>query len=346
MNTSSTCSTNVSEPSLATPRKARPAPADDRHTEMTILLHRRIGTCLRVMLLLFCATGPCAEDAGENVSAAPSSKFANRFRFLSAEGITHFRYIDTGPGRVAIRDACYKLSTRVQLNLKGDGSTFLQARGESGQNFIASYDYTGIGVHRVHWSFNLKSLFLGQKLGKNFELHAGGVEFDRGAGTEVTYADNDGWLAGRLPPGLLAARSSDRTRKGQLDRGLRRDFLQPNVFARFHRLSEQNYVQVLAAKKPGATRDLSVEFDSIQTIRFSGEALHWQKLPLRVVDEGFVEAMRSLLAVDREAQSCGRGLKVFRAPADESAWLVAAGSNYAIREGFARLRNAPCGRTR
>ncbi len=154
-----------------------------------------------------------------------------------------------------------------------------------------------------------------------------------------------GWLEGYR---LVYSRPAHRIAPGKvsLTVGYAGDFLQPNVFARFHRLSEQNYVQVLAAKKPGATRDLSVEFDSIQTIRFSGEALHWQKLPLRVVDEGFVEAMRSLLAVDREAQSCGRGLKVFRAPADESAWLVAAGSNYAIREGFARLRNAPCGRTR
>jgi hypothetical protein len=119
-----------------------------------------------------------------------------RVEFLSADSISHFRYVDTAPGQVSARDLYYKFSTRVQFNLAGDGSTYLQARGESGRSFAASYDYTGIGKHDAYWSFNLKSLYLGQKIGKRFEMQAGGVEFDRGAGSEATYADNDGWLEG------------------------------------------------------------------------------------------------------------------------------------------------------
>jgi hypothetical protein len=130
-------------------------------------------------------------------NSEPNTGFMlRRVQFLSADSVSHFRYVDTAPGQVSARDLYYKFSTRVQFNLAGDGSTYLQARGESGRSFAASYDYTGLGKHDAYWSFNLKSLYLGQKIGKHFEAQAGGVEFDRGAGTEATYADNDGWLEG------------------------------------------------------------------------------------------------------------------------------------------------------
>lgn len=41
------------------------------------------------------------------------------------------------------------------------------------------------------------------------------------------------------------------------------DFLQPNAFARLHRMGEENYIQILASKKLGEYRDFSAEFDSL-----------------------------------------------------------------------------------
>jgi hypothetical protein len=230
-------------------------------------------------------------DAASDASAGGARpKLTNRFRFLTAEAVSHFRYVDAGEGKVTARDVFYKLSSRVQLNIKADGRTYIQARGESGQNFIASYDYTGIGMHDAHWSFNLKSLFIGQKIGKYLEAQAGGIEFDRGAGTEVTYADNDAWLEGyRLT--YLGSSHKILPEKINLTIGYVGDFLQPNIFARLPRMGEQNYVQLLAAKKLGQTRDLSLEFDSIQTIRFTRQGFHWQKMPSRVVDECYIEAI-------------------------------------------------------
>lgn len=243
-------------------------------------------------LLLWAPIAAFSEATASDASAAVLSKprLSNRFRFLTAETVSHFRYVDAAEGKVTARDVYYKLSTRVQLNIKGDGTTYLQGRGESGGNFISSYDYTGVGLHERHWSFNLKSFFLGQKFGKHLEAQVGGIEFDRGAGTEASYADNDGWLEGYR---LFYSGSPRKALPERINvtAGYVGDFLQPNVFARLPRMGEQNYIQILAAKKLGVNRDLSVEFDSIQTIRFTRQALHWQKIPLRVVDEGFLEAM-------------------------------------------------------
>jgi hypothetical protein len=166
----------------------------------------------------------------------------------------------------------------------------LQVRGESGRSFAASYDYTGIGLHQGYWSFNPKSFFLGQKIGHHLEAQAGGIEYDWGAGTEITYADNDGWLEGyRLRylgagPGLLPDRISATI-------GYVGDFLQPNAFARLHRMGDENYVQILAAKKLGKNQDASAEFDSLQSIRYTREAFRWQKLPIPIAPDLTLEAL-------------------------------------------------------
>jgi hypothetical protein len=133
-------------------------------------------------------------------------------------------------------------------------------------------------------------LFLGQKIGHHLEARAGGIEYDWGAGTETTYADNDGWLEGyRLRyigagHGLLPNEIS--TTIGYVG-----DFLQPNAISRLHRMGDENYIQILAAKTIGKNRDFSAEFDSLQSIRYTREALHWQRLHLVVVDEILLEAL-------------------------------------------------------
>lgn len=231
-----------------------------------------------------------AGGASEQTSTStPASFWSHRLKFLAADDIGQFRYCDTKPGNVTVRDVLYKISARVQVNLLGEGTTYIQGRGESGRVFNVSYDFTGVGLNERYWSFNLKSFFLGQKFGQHFEVQVGGIEFERGAGTEASYADNDGWLEGYrfrysgtnhkwLPNQILATV------------GYVGDFKQPNTFARLHHLSEENHVQILVSKELGKTRDVSAEFDSMQGIRYTREALHWQKLPL-FTDDLLVEAI-------------------------------------------------------
>ena len=241
-------------------------------------------------LFLFSAAVPAHSEEEASLSAPSRIAFLSQhLQFLSLDGYNQYRYMDSKPGDVNARDDYYKLSTVGRLTLLGEGVTYLQFRAESGRSFISSCDYTGIGMHPGYWSFNLKSLFLGQKIGHHLEAQAGGLEYDRGAGTEATYADNDGWLEGyrlaytshaRWVPDMLSATV-----------GYVGDFEQPNVFARLPHMGDENYIQALAHKYFGTNRDVSAEFDSLQSIRYTREAAHLQKLPLVVADELVAETI-------------------------------------------------------
>lgn len=234
---------------------------------------------------------PGGAGTGEVLATTTRSGYLSRhLEVLSADGYNHFRYVDSGPGTTTTRDLFYKLSTTLRIKIVGEGTTYLQVRGESGRSFASSYDYTGIGMHIRYWSFNLKSLFLGQRIGRQWEAQVGGLEYDRGAGTEATYADNDGWLEGYRvryspPPHKILPTMVSVTV------GYAGDFRQPNVFARLPRLGDENYIQILASKTFGKNRSVSAEFDSLRAIRYTREAVHWQKLRLVIVDELNAETM-------------------------------------------------------
>jgi len=218
-------------------------------------------------------------------------------KFLSADSYSRFRYMDKAEHKVTDRDLQYKVSTVVKIDLIGDGTTYLQGRGESGRSFTSSFDYSGVGMNKAYWSFNLKSLYAGQKIGQHLEAQAGGIDYDWGAGTEATYADYDAWLEGYRLRYSGTGEGWMPNRVG-VTVGYVGDFIQPNVFARFHRMTDENYIQALAYKKLG-TRDVSAEFDSIDSIRYARAALHWPKLPLVVADDLTVESIGRVSNTDR-----------------------------------------------
>jgi hypothetical protein len=245
-----------------------------------------------LVLCLFLPFAGWAQNVVSDTSTAPSSDnfWFRHVSFLGSEVDTRYRYMDKAVHQVTDRDLQYKVSSVVHIDLIGEGVTYIQARGESGRSFTSSFDYTGVGMNKDYWSFNLKSLYLGQRIGQHLQAQAGGIEYDRGAGTEATYADNDAWLEGyRLA--YAGAGSHGLPNKISVTVGYVGDFSQPNFIARAHRMDEENYTQVLASKKLGNSREISAEFDSLQNISYTREALHWQRLPLYVVDEAVVEAM-------------------------------------------------------
>src|SRR5712671_5929169 len=86
-----------------------------------------------------------AEDTGNDNAPSPAPSkvgfLSHHLQFLGAENLDRFRYIDKAKGKVTDRDLQYRISTRVQVNLVGDGTTYVQARGESGRSFTSSNDY-------------------------------------------------------------------------------------------------------------------------------------------------------------------------------------------------------------
>jgi hypothetical protein len=230
---------------------------------------------------------------------APSTQFggnpfektfwSSHFRILEMEQVARFNYMDRGPGRVTDRDMQYRVRARVQINLVGDGTTYLRIRAETGRGFDNSWDNTGFGKGQGQWNFNVKSFALGQKLGSHVELQAGGIEYDQGAGSQRAYASGDGHLVGYRMLVASAVRPwlPD---KFSLTMGYAGDFGEPSVFSRI-RMGRLNYMQALAQKKLGAHVEGSAEIDSIRGIWFARQAVHWEKLQNPVVDEVRVETV-------------------------------------------------------
>lgn len=251
-------------------------------------LRFRIALLCLFLLLMVASLANAAEEPG----APPANKIellARHLHFLSMDAYNQYRYADTAPSKIAQRDLFYKVSTTMRLSLVGEDKTYFEWRAESGRSFASSFDYAGAGMHPGYWSFNMKSLFIGQRIGTHFEAQAGGIEYDRGAGTEATYADNDGWLEGyrlHFTPGVSKYMPDLSATIGYAG-----DFLQPNVFANFRRMEDENYMQFLADKHFGLNREASAEVDSIEAVRYTREALHLRKLPLLVVDEMIAETM-------------------------------------------------------
>lgn len=219
--------------------------------------------------------------------AAPSF-IPRHVTFEVMDGLLQYRYIDNGAHQVADRDLLYKLSTRVKISLWGEGKTYVALRGESGRSFQGSTDYTGVGKNKSRWTYNLKSLYAGQKIGSHLEAQAGGIEYDRGAGAEGTYADNDGWLEGyRLRYSASGHRWAPD--KVSVTVGYVGDLAQPNEFARIHRMGDENYIQVLVQKQILKNGNASAEFFSLQGIRYGRSAVRWKNVHAYLFDEIGVE---------------------------------------------------------
>ncbi len=102
--------------------------------------------------------------------------------------IIRYNYQDRGHGDIADRDVQYRIRLKAQIDLAPSGNTFLKLRAETGKGFANSFDNTGIGHGHRAWHFNVKTIALGQKFGSHVSGELGGLEFDSGAGSQITYA--------------------------------------------------------------------------------------------------------------------------------------------------------------
>lgn len=213
--------------------------------------------------------------AGQNANTPPSQPAAGdaNLHWMDAYVSTRFIYVDNRGGRTRMNDLQYKFQLKAQWRFDRSGATYLQFRAETGNAFQPGWNYSGWGRNLGHRSFSLKDLFLGQRVGSRVELRAGGIEFDRGVGSEATLADEDGFQVGYQ---LLYAPP----RGWWLDRlqvtvSRVGEFHHPSVFARFPGMTDPNAVQALAEKRLTEKLEVSGEFDRIEGVEFVRGALRW-----------------------------------------------------------------------
>ncbi len=212
-----------------------------------------ISKYLGFLTLLFAGVAALAQQT-------PGSK--SIFEVPQADIYARYRYIDNTSGVVTSDDLQYRFTGRLKLNLRKTG-TYVSSRIETGSSISSSWSNTGLGKSPAEWVLNVKTLFVGQRVGKKAEVEVGSMDFEYGAGTEALYADLDSYtegyrvrvhdLEGKLMPSKVV-----------MHFGYIGDFNKVNTFGRMHRLGEINYVQVLAEKKLGKQTTASAGFDRLR----------------------------------------------------------------------------------
>jgi hypothetical protein len=132
------------------------------------------------------------------------------------------------------------------------------------------------------WSFYLRRLYLDAEPIHGLEAQYGSLDINRGAASEITTYDNDGYITGeriliRRPRNLFFDEAS-------ITYAYFGDLYKPNFFARTDRLAHSNYHQFLLRKHVGKRVDASFDYtwqDASNTIR---EAATFKVPESRVVD--------------------------------------------------------------
>lgn len=239
----------------------------------------KIGTRIAAGFALLVAPGLLlASDQPDSAAPSQDSRVAApnwRIRVLDFGLDTRFNYMDREAGPVTDRGMQYRLRTIVRLDLQKNGSTYFVVRTETGKGFDNSWNNTGAGLGPGQWVFNVKSIALHQKLGSYFEAQAGGLDFDRGAGTDATYASGDGHMTGYRA--AFKGQSPGLPDRISLTAGYVGDFDKPNFFSRA-RMDRVNYLQLLAEQNFGDQLKGSAEVDSIHHAVFARGAMRYQRL--------------------------------------------------------------------
>jgi len=122
------------------------------------------------------------------------------------------------------------------------------------------------------WSFYVRRLYLDIEPIHGIELQYGGLDIDRGAASEITTYDYDGYIAGeRL---LLKDPKKLFFDEASVTYAYLGDLYTPNFFARGERLKQSNYHQFLLRKHVGKWLDTSFDYtwqDASNTFRQAAE---------------------------------------------------------------------------
>jgi len=273
----------------------------------------RVPICLRVItavLAFFGAPVVLAQSA-----PAQESTTGRSFRWSDAYISARYIYVDNRGGRVRWSDVQYKVHLKGRWQFRAKERTYLQFRAETGSSFQPGWNFSGWGRNAANRSFSVKDLFIGHRIGQRWELQAGGIEFDRGAGTEITWADEDGFQVGYR----LSYRPERRHWPDRLQFTVSRidEFQHPSVFARLPGMIEPNAMELLAQKQLWERVEVSTQFDRISGVNFTRTAIRWkpQRLLDRITLEAVVRASNN--------PSAGYGLQLARTWKRGGPWQMA-----------------------
>ena len=243
------------------------------------------------------------------------------------------RWLDVQTGTLSVRHRAVSNSADVwtanQLQYAGQIRARVKAdRGArltlnvlyaTGNNFIGSWNNTGIGTGDFAGAWALKHLFIAWVPAAGVELGYGSLGLARGAGTEITTYDNDAFMPGervtlRRPKDLFFHEIT-------ATRGYIGDLSTASVLDRFDRVTGgRNYYQLLVSKTAGAVT-MSGDYSRLSGVPWVRVAASVKTPALGVIDTVRIETYA------RFGDDDARGFSVFGENAIGS--RVTAGAGYA-----------------
>jgi hypothetical protein len=209
-------------------------------------------------------------------------KLTRWFELQTATIGTRYREAESSAHTITFNQIQYNEAFQGRFKFDAAGKYSVSAGAFTGNQFVASWDDTGIGTGKPLTNLYLKQLYFSMKPTVGIEAQYGGLHILRGESTEITSYDNDGYIVGeRL--------SINRPRQLFFDElsityAYLGDRNRPDIFARFHRLNESNYHQFLVRKKLGSRAIVSADYtfqDGTETLR---QAIKVNTAELRLVD--------------------------------------------------------------
>lgn len=209
-------------------------------------------------------------------------KLKRWFELQTATIGTRYREAESSAHTITFNQIQYNEAFQGRFKFDAAGKYSVSAGAFTGNQFVASWDDTGVGTGKPLTNLYLKQLYFSMKPTVGIEAQYGGLYILRGESTEITSYDNDGYIVGeRL--------SISRPRQLFFDElsityAYLGDRNRPDIFARFHRLNESNYHQFLVRKKLGSRATLSADYTfqgGTETLR---QAIKIKATELRLID--------------------------------------------------------------
>lgn len=217
-------------------------------------------------------------------SGAPTAAAAiQRWVDLQAASVlARYRYVETDRHVVTSRQMQDSIALKARFKADARGYYTVNATAGTGASFTSGWNNTGLGTgdSRVRDVY-VKQLFVAATPVNGVQLSFGGLTFVRGESTEVTTYDNDGYLVGER---VSVARPDLYFNEITFTNGYVGDIATPNVFARYHRLWEPNYRQLLVSKRAGGRLTVSADYTHAAAVGTVRAALSARIPRARLVD--------------------------------------------------------------
>ncbi|MFN0084645.1 MAG: hypothetical protein ACKVX9_04590 [Blastocatellia bacterium] len=195
---------------------------------------------------------------------------------------TRYMYVENTADSISVNTVQHRQDLFGRFKFDRAGRYSLNFGIQSGRRFTAGWNETGVGVKRGNLNLYLKHLNLSAQPIKGLELQYGGFDFLRGAATEITTYNNDGFLTGQRVivrrPGKVFFDEIAYTA------GYFGDLATPNLNRRYHRLKHVNYHQFIVSKKIGERALASADYTFAFGAGILRQAVKVNTPELRMVD--------------------------------------------------------------